>query len=129
MVKFPSNTHRFLIDSSSSVGKTNFLSEIKFVKKMLGDFTVSLNHTRVAIVTFSSQGKVVSYVYYLGVVHISTNACTAGFYKNKGVPSTDLKWRRYRYLYNPCKCSSAVDPLHFTATEEYGQKLFDSIIN
>lgn len=50
----------FLVDSSSSVGKTNFLSEIKFVKKVLADFTVSFNHTRVAVVTFSSVGKVVS---------------------------------------------------------------------
>lgn len=50
----------FLIDSSSSVGKSNFMSEIKFVKKMLGDFNVSYNYTRVAIVTFSSQGKIVS---------------------------------------------------------------------
>lgn len=50
----------FLIDSSSSVGKNNFMSEIKFVKKLLSDFTVSFNNTRVAIVTFSSQGRVVS---------------------------------------------------------------------
>lgn len=50
----------FLIDASSSVGKNNFLSEIKFVKKLLSDFTVSYNYTRVAVVTFSSQGKVVS---------------------------------------------------------------------
>lgn len=52
----------FLIDSSSSVGKVNFLSEIRFVKKMLGDFNVSFNYTRVAIITFSSQGKIVSYL-------------------------------------------------------------------
>lgn len=51
----------FLIDSSSSVGKSNFQSEIKFVKKVLADFTVSYNNTRVGIVTFSSAGKVVSY--------------------------------------------------------------------
>lgn len=50
----------FLIDSSSSVGKANFMSEIKFVKKMLADFNVSYNYTRVAIVTFSSRGKIVS---------------------------------------------------------------------
>lgn len=50
----------FLIDSSSSVGKTNFLSELKFVTKFLSDFNVSYNYTRVAIVTFSSQGKIVS---------------------------------------------------------------------
>lgn len=49
----------FLIDSSSSVGKVNFQNEVRFVKKLLADFTVSYNHTRVAIVTFSSQGKVV----------------------------------------------------------------------
>lgn len=52
----------FLIDSSSSVGKNNFHSELKFVKKFLSDFNVSFNHTRVAIVTFSSQGKIVSAV-------------------------------------------------------------------
>lgn len=50
----------FLIDSSSSVGKSNFQSEIKFVKKVLADFTVSYNNTRVGIVSFSSVGKVVS---------------------------------------------------------------------
>lgn len=50
----------FLIDSSSSVGKINFFSEIRFVKKVLADFTVSFNNTRVGIVSFSSAGKVVS---------------------------------------------------------------------
>lgn len=50
----------FLVDSSSSIGKKNFKSEIKFVKKVLADLTVSYNYTRVAIVTFSSAGKVVS---------------------------------------------------------------------
>lgn len=50
----------FLIDASSSVGKTNFISEIKFVKKLLSDFNVSYNYTRVAVITFSSQKKIVS---------------------------------------------------------------------
>lgn len=50
----------FLVDSSSSVGKSNFQNEVKFVKKILADFTVSFNNTRVAVVTFSSPGKVVS---------------------------------------------------------------------
>lgn len=49
----------FLIDASSSVGFDNFQSELKFVKKLLADFTVSFNQTRVAIVTFSSIGQVV----------------------------------------------------------------------
>lgn len=49
----------FLIDSSSSVGKSNFRSELKFVTKFLSDFNVSFNYTRVSIVTFSSQEKIV----------------------------------------------------------------------
>lgn len=49
----------FLIDSSSSVGKSNFRSELRFVIKFLSDFNVSFNYTRVSIVTFSSQGKIV----------------------------------------------------------------------
>lgn len=49
----------FLIDSSSSVGKTNFRNEIQFVVKFLSDFNVSYNYTRVAIVTFSSHEKIV----------------------------------------------------------------------
>lgn len=53
----------FLIDSSSSVGKNNFMSEIKFVKKLLSDFNVSYNTTRVSLITFSSQGKIVSRVF------------------------------------------------------------------
>lgn len=49
----------FLIDSSSSVGKSNFRSELRFVIKFLSDFNVSYNYTRVSIVTFSSQEKIV----------------------------------------------------------------------
>lgn len=52
----------FLIDSSSSVGKVNFESELKFVKKLLSDFPVSYEYTRVAIVTFSSQAKIIRHV-------------------------------------------------------------------
>lgn len=50
----------FLIDASSSVGEVNFQSELKFVKKLLSDVTVDFNHTRVAIVTFSSPNYIVS---------------------------------------------------------------------
>jgi CUB/sushi domain-containing protein len=49
----------FLVDSSSSVGKDNFLSEIGFVKRLLSDFNVSFNYTRVALITFSSRSKIV----------------------------------------------------------------------
>uniref|UniRef100_A0A1B0CMR2 Sushi, von Willebrand factor type A, EGF and pentraxin domain-containing protein 1 n=2 Tax=Lutzomyia longipalpis TaxID=7200 RepID=A0A1B0CMR2_LUTLO len=48
----------FLIDSSSSVGRKNFASEVKFVKKLLSDFPVSMNFTRVAVVQFSSHGRI-----------------------------------------------------------------------
>jgi hypothetical protein len=52
----------FLIDASSSVGKDNFESEISFVKRLLSDFNVSFNYTRVALITFSSKSKIVSYL-------------------------------------------------------------------
>ncbi|EAT33188.1 AAEL014547-PA [Aedes aegypti] len=52
----------FLIDASSSVGKANFYSEIKFVKKLLSDFNVSYNYTRVAVITFSSQMKIFRHI-------------------------------------------------------------------
>lgn len=50
----------FLIDSSSSVGANNFDNEIKFVKKLLSDIPVDYNHTRIAIVTYSSDRNIVS---------------------------------------------------------------------
>lgn len=49
----------FLIDSSFSVGNTNFRSEVKFVRKVLNGFKVTFNFTRVAVVPFSSSKKVV----------------------------------------------------------------------
>lgn len=58
----------FLVDGSSSVGEKNFKSELKFVKKLMSDITVDYNHTRVAIITFSSAENVVSIlqlIYYL----------------------------------------------------------------
>ncbi|XP_077981971.1 sushi, von Willebrand factor type A, EGF and pentraxin domain-containing protein 1-like [Glandiceps talaboti] len=48
----------FLVDSSSSVGFENFMNELKFVKKLLADFTVATWATRVAVVTFSSKHRV-----------------------------------------------------------------------
>ena len=48
----------FLIDNSASVGAEDFQNELKFVRKLLADFTVDQNTTRVAVVTFSSKGKV-----------------------------------------------------------------------
>lgn len=55
----------FLVDSSASVGAENFFNEVKFVKKLLADFTVSYNSTRVALVTFSSKSRVVRQIDHL----------------------------------------------------------------
>uniref|UniRef100_A0A8D2Q1E1 Sushi, von Willebrand factor type A, EGF and pentraxin domain containing 1 n=1 Tax=Varanus komodoensis TaxID=61221 RepID=A0A8D2Q1E1_VARKO len=55
----------FLVDESSSVGQANFLSELRFVKKLLSDFPVVPTATRVAIVTFSSKNNVVPRVDYI----------------------------------------------------------------
>ncbi|CAN9509297.1 unnamed protein product [Ophioblennius macclurei] len=52
----------FLLDESSSVGAANFLSELRFVRKMLSDFPVAAENTRVALVTFSSKTHVVTRV-------------------------------------------------------------------
>lgn len=52
----------FLIDASSSVGEENFYSEIKFVKTLLSDITVDYNHTRIAVITFSSVNNIVSII-------------------------------------------------------------------
>lgn len=50
----------FLVDESSSVGANNFLSELRFVRKLLSDFPVAPEDTRVALVTFSSKTHVVT---------------------------------------------------------------------
>lgn len=55
----------FLIDSSSSIGEENFIDELKFVKKLLADFTVDQNNTRVSVVTFSSRELVIRHIDHL----------------------------------------------------------------
>ncbi|XP_023311460.1 sushi, von Willebrand factor type A, EGF and pentraxin domain-containing protein 1-like [Anoplophora glabripennis] len=45
-----------------NVGINNFKSEFKFVKKLLSDITVDSNHTRIAIVTFSSPSNIIKNV-------------------------------------------------------------------
>ena len=54
----------FLVDSSASVGADNFDSELKFVRKLLADFTVSENATHVAVIAYSSPDSVVMFVKY-----------------------------------------------------------------
>ncbi|UYV77160.1 svep1, partial [Cordylochernes scorpioides] len=55
----------FLVDSSASVGADNFADELRFVRKLLADFTVSRNATQVGVVTFGSKGRVVTHVNHL----------------------------------------------------------------
>lgn len=55
----------FLVDSSASVGADNFFNELKFVRKLLADFTVSSDAARVAVVTFSSKNRVVRHIDHL----------------------------------------------------------------
>ena len=47
----------FLVDSSASVGADNFYNEVKFIRKLLADFTVSVNTTRVVVITYSSVNQ------------------------------------------------------------------------
>lgn len=66
----------FLIDSSSSVGKDNFQDELSFVKRLLSDFNVSFNYTRIAIVTFSSAGKILVHVNQITDPQVENDKCT-----------------------------------------------------
>ncbi len=66
----------FLIDSSSSVGKENFQDELSFVKRLLSDFNVSYNYTRIAIITFSSAGKILVHVNQISDPQMENDKCT-----------------------------------------------------
>lgn len=55
----------FLVDSSASVGSDNFESELKFVRKLLADFTVSENDTHVSVIAYSSPDNVVIFIQFL----------------------------------------------------------------
>ncbi|KAK3090083.1 hypothetical protein FSP39_009008 [Pinctada imbricata] len=66
----------FLVDSSASVGMKNFLDELKFVRKLLADFTVDSNHTRVAVVTFSSRTRVLRQVDYIASQSEEKHKCS-----------------------------------------------------
>lgn len=66
----------FLIDSSASVGAENFFNELKFVKKLLADFTVEYNATRVSVITFSSRNRVVKHIDHVSDVHVNNHKCS-----------------------------------------------------
>ncbi|KAK8726504.1 hypothetical protein OTU49_010282 [Cherax quadricarinatus] len=66
----------FLVDSSASVGAENFFNEIKFVKKLLADFAVSYNQTRVAVITFSSKSKVIRHIDHVTQASEENHKCS-----------------------------------------------------
>ncbi|GAB1604659.1 uncharacterized protein LOC115230414, partial [Argonauta hians] len=66
----------FLVDNSGSVGAHNFFNEIKFVRKLLADFTVDQNTTRVAVVTFSSKSKIIKHVDFLTEPTAENHKCS-----------------------------------------------------
>ena len=65
----------FLVDSSASVGADNFYNEIKFIRKLLADFTVSLNTTRVVVITYSSVSHVLKQVDHITRPDVSQHKC------------------------------------------------------
>ncbi|XP_065290015.1 sushi, von Willebrand factor type A, EGF and pentraxin domain-containing protein 1-like [Dermacentor albipictus] len=65
----------FLVDSSASVGAENFVNELRFVRKLLADFTVSHDRTHVALVTFSSKKKVVREVDHITAPSAENHKC------------------------------------------------------
>ncbi|TRY57481.1 hypothetical protein DNTS_014228 [Danionella cerebrum] len=66
----------FLVDESSSVGALNFGSELRFIRKMLSDFPVAPEATRVALVTFSSRSHVVTRVDYVSAPRAHQHKCS-----------------------------------------------------
>lgn len=66
----------FLIDSSASVGAENFFNELKFVKKLLADFTVEYNATRVSVITFSSRNRVVKHIDHVSNISEQNHKCS-----------------------------------------------------
>lgn len=66
----------FLVDESSSVGSANFLSELRFVRKLLSDFPVAPGATRVALVTFSSRSHVVRRVDHISMPRARNHKCS-----------------------------------------------------
>ncbi|XP_039996882.1 sushi, von Willebrand factor type A, EGF and pentraxin domain-containing protein 1 isoform X2 [Xiphias gladius] len=66
----------FLVDESSSVGANNFLSELRFIRKMLSDFPVAPKNTRVALVTFSSKTHVMTRVDHISAPKSHQHKCS-----------------------------------------------------
>ncbi|XP_019713979.1 sushi, von Willebrand factor type A, EGF and pentraxin domain-containing protein 1 isoform X2 [Hippocampus comes] len=78
----------FLVDESSSVGAGNFGSELRFVRKMLSDFPVTAENTRVALVTFSSKTHVVTRVDHITAPKPHQHKCSLF---NKEIPAINYR--------------------------------------
>lgn len=78
----------FLVDESSSVGANNFLSELRFIRKMLSDFPVAPENTRVALVTFSSKTNVVTRVDHISAPKSHQHKCSLF---NKEIPAINYR--------------------------------------
>ncbi|TNN71994.1 Sushi, von Willebrand factor type A, EGF and pentraxin domain-containing protein 1 [Liparis tanakae] len=78
----------FLVDESSSVGANNFLSELHFVRKMLSDFPVAPEDTRVALVTFSSKTHVVTRVDHISAPKSHQHKCSL---LNQEIPAINYR--------------------------------------
>ena len=78
----------FLVDESSSVGASNFLSELRFIRKMLSDFPVAPENTRVALVTFSSKTHVVTRVDHISSPKSHQHKCSLF---NKEIPAINYR--------------------------------------
>ncbi|XP_061133183.1 sushi, von Willebrand factor type A, EGF and pentraxin domain-containing protein 1 isoform X1 [Syngnathus typhle] len=78
----------FLVDESSSVGAGNFASELRFVRKMLSDFPVTAENTRVALVTFSSKTHVVTRVDHITAPKPHHHKCSLF---NKEIPAINYR--------------------------------------
>lgn len=66
----------FLVDSSASVGETNFANELRFVTKLLADFTVDQNSTRIAIISYSSPSRLVRHVDHISRSDADLHKCS-----------------------------------------------------
>ena len=104
----------FLIDSSASVGRTDFQNELRFVRKLLSDFTVDNNHTQISVITFSSKRFVLRQIDYITPQREEKNKCTLFDndlpnirYKGGGTYTRGaFREAKVSYLYNIQKCFS-----------------------
>lgn len=65
----------FLVDASASVGLENFQSELNFVRKLLSDFTVAPESTRVAVVTFGGKTSIIRHIDQISNPDVNNHKC------------------------------------------------------